>query len=236
MDIVTAYAAAVTLYGNAQRSGVITNLTIAEFGMRQDETEGFVVIPCVHHKTGSQGLAQLVVPQECEDMLEYYYNTIRIKIKPAEDGHQGRFFLTYTGQEYTQVYRRIKEALSTGDLCPPQPSHYRILISSEARRHLNEQKQRNVIKHLSHSVQTSQKYYEFMNTTDATEAHGTIRMLSLQRRWSKEDIAKLISQWPLAGKAPLIRDCRVFIKDNNITRTPKDIVYKWQQLAATQLQ
>ena len=188
MDIITAYAAALTLYGNAQRSEVITNLTVAEFSMRQDEKEGFVVIPCVHHKTGSQGLAQLVVTEDCEHMLEYYYNTIKIKIKPAQDIYQGRFFLTFNGQEYTQVYRRIKGALSTRDLCPPQPSHYCILISSEARRHLNEQKQRNVVKHLSHSMQTSHRYYEFMDTTDATKAHGTIRMPSLQRRWSREDI------------------------------------------------
>ena len=40
VDIITAYAAALTLYGNAQRSGIITNLTVAEFGMQQDEKEG----------------------------------------------------------------------------------------------------------------------------------------------------------------------------------------------------
>ena len=168
------------------------------------------MIPCVHHKTGSQGLAKLVVTEDCEDMLEYYYNTIRLKIRPAQDSLQSHFFLAFNGQEYTQVYRHIKEALSTRDLCPPPPSQYRILISSKARRHLNEQKQRNVVKHLSHSMQTSQKYYEFMDTTNATEAHSTIRMLLLQRRWSREDIVELISKWPLAGNTPLIRDCRVF--------------------------
>ena len=138
-------------------------------------------------------------------MLEYYYNTIRIKIKPAQDSYQGCFFLTFNGQEYTQVYGCIQEALSTRDLCRPQTSHYRILISSEARRHLNEQKQRNVVKHLSHTMQTSQRYYEFMDTTDATKAHGTIHTLSLQRRWSREDIVKLISKWLLAGNILLIQ-------------------------------
>ena len=44
MDIITAYAAAVT----GQRSGVMTNLAIAEFNMREEgEQPGFVVIPCV---------------------------------------------------------------------------------------------------------------------------------------------------------------------------------------------
>jgi len=30
---------AITLYGNGQRSGVITNLTISEFEMREEEEE-----------------------------------------------------------------------------------------------------------------------------------------------------------------------------------------------------
>ena len=69
VDIITAYGTAVTVYGNGQRSGVITNLAIAEFNMREEgEQPSLVVIPCVHHKTSSQGLAQLVIS---EDMLTY---------------------------------------------------------------------------------------------------------------------------------------------------------------------
>ena len=89
------------------------------------------------------------------------------------------------------MYRRIKEALSIGDLCPPQPLEVNtgyLAISSEARRHLYEQKRRNMVKHLSHSMQTSKRYYEVMNVIDATEAH---HRLSLNKRWSQDDIVKL---------------------------------------------
>ena len=56
IDTVTAYAAAVMLYGN---DGMISNLTISEFELREEEENDKVVIPCVHHKTASQGMAQL---------------------------------------------------------------------------------------------------------------------------------------------------------------------------------
>ena len=75
MDTCTAYTAAVTLYGNGQRSGVITNLRISEFDLRQEEDENLVVIPCVHHKTGAQAMAQLAITTDIEDILIYYFNT-----------------------------------------------------------------------------------------------------------------------------------------------------------------
>ena len=49
-------------------------------------------------------------------------------------------FLTSGGYQYDQVYRRIKKALSTHTMEPPQLGLYRVLISSEARRHLDELK------------------------------------------------------------------------------------------------
>ena len=54
-DTVTAYAAALTLYRNGQRSGVISNLTTSEFELREEQEDETVVIPCIHHKTASQG-------------------------------------------------------------------------------------------------------------------------------------------------------------------------------------
>ena len=63
VDIITAYAAALVLYGNGQRSGVVTNLRIEEFMKRQpcDNDTDEVIIPCLNHKTGPQGIARLVV-------------------------------------------------------------------------------------------------------------------------------------------------------------------------------
>ena len=185
MDTVTAYAAAVTLYGNGQRSGVISNLTISEFELREEEENDMVVIPCVHHKTASQGMAQLAVTTNIEEVLLFYHNKIRTNIVPAEEEHKDKFFLTFYGGMYTQVYRRLREGLSVGNMDPPVPSKYRVLVSSDARRYLLEHDRSNVVKHLSHSMRTSELYYEHMNTKDATDAHASIQRLSMKRKWSK---------------------------------------------------
>ena len=62
--------AAVTLYGNGKRSGVITNLRISEFYLRHEEDDNMVVMPCVHHKTNAQGMAQLAAATNIEEVLE----------------------------------------------------------------------------------------------------------------------------------------------------------------------
>ena len=230
VDTATAYAAAVTLYGNGQRSGAITNLTIAEFEMREEGDNELVVIPCVHHKTGAQGLAQLVITQDIEDVLVYYHQNIRQKIVPAEDSCQNNFFLCFNGSLYTQVYRRITEALAIGTFRPPPPSHYRVLISTDAKRNLDDSSRRNVVKHLSHSMKTSEIFYEFLSSSDATEAHRSILNLSNSRRWSQDEIKQLTSRWPLTGKSPSFRDCRQLIEEG-LNRTVKQIIYKWNFLA-----
>ena len=119
------------MYGNGQRSGAITNLTIAEFEMREetykDECGDMVVIPCVHHKTATQGLAYLVISEDTDDLLQYYFDNIRVKLTPVASC-KDFLFLTRGGEEYDQVYRHIKESLGTDSMVPSQPGLYRILI------------------------------------------------------------------------------------------------------------
>jgi len=231
VSIITAYAAATIVYGNGQRSGVINNLTIEEYTLREEGENDMIVIPCIHHKTAKQGPALLAITEEAEEMLDYYYNNIRNQLKPSE-GNEEYFFLKHNGTEYDQVYRRIKEALSTPTMTPPQPGLYRILISSEARRHLDEFKRRQIIKHLSHSASTSEKYYEFENVTDASQAHATINALSEMRRWKKDEILLIEQEWPLSADPPTLKECREFVKGSNSTRKPKELLRKWHQLAA----
>ena len=48
--------------------------------------------------------------------------------------------------------------LSIGNLKPPRPKDYRVVVATDAA------DLRRVAKHLSHSSETSRKYYEFTNT------------------------------------------------------------------------
>lgn len=189
-----------------------------------------VVIPCVHHKTGAQGLAYLAISEDIDDMLQYYVENIRQHITPTEDCGQ-YLFLTRSGGQYDQVYRRIKTSLQTSSMAPPQPGMYRILISTEARRHLDEFNRRKTVKHLSHCAQTSETFYEFMNTRDAADAHVNITALSDMRRWKPTETELVTSRWPLSGDPPNSKEVNNFLKENpNVKRTAKEIVAKWEHL------
>ena len=110
--------------------------------------------------------------------------------------------------------------MSTHTMEPPQTGLYRVLISSEARQHLDELKRRNTVKHLSHSANISETYYEFMNTADATEAHANIRALSVMRRWTRKEVSWITSQWPLSAEPPTMTAIQNVLKqDKDITRT-----------------
>ena len=188
-----------------------------------------VLIPCVHHKTAAQGMAQLAVTTIVEEVLLFYYDKIRTKIE-AEDEHKDKFFVTFSGGVYTQVYRKLKDGLSVGNIVPPVPSKYRVLVSSDARRYLLENDKSNVVKHLSHSMRTSELYYEHMNNKDAADAHASIYKLSLKRKWSKSEMTQITDRWPLSGRPPLVTECKECIQKWGIERSAKDIVNKWHQL------
>jgi len=166
IDVITAYAAAATAYGNGQRYGAITNLTIAEFEMREETYKD----ECVNTMCPSQNCNTRTGLPEDTDLLQYYYDNIRVKLTPVASC-QDFLFLIWGGEQYDQVYRHIKESLGTDSMVPPQPGLYRILISTEARHHLDEMKRRKTVKNLSHSTHTSEMYYEYLNADDATEAH-----------------------------------------------------------------
>ena len=183
VKLLTAFAAAVLVYGNCQRSGVVQNLTIKEFDQRQAADHEKLIVSCINHKTGPQGRAQLVITKQAEHIILMYKQLIREHIQPAT-GYETLLFLTPTGKQYTQVYRKIKEAARINGLehfIPPPPKMYRIVVSTEAARSLNDCNLRKVARHLSHSETTSRQYYEFSNTSDATEAHETIQELARQR-------------------------------------------------------
>ena len=183
VKLLTAFAAALLIYRNCQRSGVVQNLRVDEFERRQAANKDKLVVSCINHKTGPQGRAQLLITNQAEHIILMYQQLIREHLVPAP-GCDDLLFLTSNGKKYTQVYRKIKEAAVINGLkefIPPPPKMYRTVVSTEAARNLNDCNLRMVARHLSHSENTSRQYYEFSNTSDATEAHDTIQELAKQR-------------------------------------------------------
>lgn len=154
-------------------------------------------------------------------MVEYYY--------PRAFTHANRFFLTSTGGLYTQVYRRINKSLSVGKLKPPRPKDYRTVVATDAARELNDADLRQVAKHLSYSTETSHKFYEFTNESDALWAHDIIRKLS-EKRWTKEYTRALLHEWPITQNLPSMAVCRDISQRHKMERSAKQILDKWRQL------
>ena len=87
-----------------------------------------VVIPCVNHKTGPQGIARHVATIEDEEILVHYDTLVRTRLTP-KPGCENLFFLTHLGSKYTQVHRKITESINANDVniaIPPPPSVFRI--------------------------------------------------------------------------------------------------------------
>ena len=60
--------------------------------MREEGDNDLIVIPCLHHKTAAQKLALLVITEDVEDILQYYFDTIRSTITPEDPSLRHNFF------------------------------------------------------------------------------------------------------------------------------------------------
>ena len=77
-----------------------------------------------------------------------------------------------------------------------------------------------MVKQLSHSMQTSELYYEQMNSRDATDAHTTtLRLL-------KTEITQLNDHWPLSGSPLVLKECKEHIEQFGMARTAKEVYHK----------
>ena len=128
----------------------------------QKNTLNKVVIPCVHHKTGPKGRAKLVIDNEPDFsyLLDYKF-LMRDHLIPNANCHH-LFFLTHTGAKYTQVYRKLLEAIKLNDTSvntPPPPNAHRVKVTTDIARTIKcDLTRRKVNKHLCHSDYTSEKF------------------------------------------------------------------------------
>ena len=147
------------------------------------------------------------------EVENFWFITITKKVKPKQFINANRFYLTYHGLLYTQVYRKINNTLSVGKLKLPRLKDYRIVVATDAARELNDADLRQVAKHLNHSSEVSRMYYEFNDATDALIAHQTLSGLSKQRKWSKAQTMVLLEEWPLTKRPPGLAGVERHLRD-----------------------
>ena len=125
------------------------NLTIDEFINRTEGEEDKKVITCHEHKTGLQGVVDLVITKDNDDLPKNIHQHI-----PSNDDTNHLFFLTSNGRRYTQVYHKLKDAVATTSKANPtlpKQSKYRVVVRTNASKDLPDHMLRNVTKHMSHS-------------------------------------------------------------------------------------
>ena len=100
---------------------------------RIENKKSMVVMTCMQHKTSAQGPTHLVFNKTTDQLLCKYYSLVCQRIQPKERANH-LLFLTANGSRYSQVYRKLQEAIAvnnTKDIELPRPSQYRKVVRTD---------------------------------------------------------------------------------------------------------
>lgn len=181
-DIVISFLAANLIFLNAQRPGVVQNMTIAEFMNRKTISTNKVLIKVFQHKTiAARGPANVVISETIENLMLQYHRGIRSNIipKPAVKDH---FFLTRAGSEFRKITETIQKVAKKFKIPMPTPCLHRKVIATAGQSTLDDRDMRSLTSHMAHSAATSARFYQFpgVEPMKAASMHDTIQKLSNQ--------------------------------------------------------
>ncbi|XP_065919567.1 uncharacterized protein [Dysidea avara] len=222
--LVIGYLAANLIYDNGQRPGVIQYMEINEY-LERRSIDGHEITLVCKHKTGIQrGPAKVVVSnQMIISLLQAYYENIRMKLEAVNQQMTKRFFLLPSGNEFRKVYELMNAIALEFNISLPTPTSHRKLISTDASEHLSAEEMALLHKYMSHSSQTSDKYYQKTTFTAAIKSHKNIEVLSQKRRGftAKQD-KDLLMEWPNTNTPPL-SVCRLIATKYRISKDAQQI-------------
>ena len=231
-NLILAYLSAILIYNNAQRPGIVENMTIDEFMDRQKVGEKKVLIRVFKHKTSITGPANVIINCNTERLMLLYLQKFRANLTPITNKLNNRLFLTYTGNSFRKIYETIKATAET--FCHiemPTPSVYRKLISTTGFSELDERDMRSLNKHMSHSYDTSKRYYQLPPAEKSVVAHNTISKLKKKAFFTKQEDDPLLKEWPLSNTdTPSLRLCEKIASKYNMNKTKKQLQDRWKTM------
>ena len=186
---IISFLAANLIYPNAQRPGIVRNLTVNEFLDRQVIDHDKILIKVFQHKTiAARGPASIVISKTIDNLLSKYYNGVRKSITP-KPSMENRFFLT-TGNEFRKITETIQAIAQKFYLPMPTPCLHRKVIATAGQSSLDDTDMRSLSNHMTHSAATSARFYQFPGAepTKAANMYDTIQRLSGQNKPSKDTI------------------------------------------------
>ena len=189
-NIIISFLAANLIYPNAQRPGIVKNLTVSEFFDRKMIDRDKILIKVFQHKTiAAHGPASIIISKAIDNLLSQYHNGVRKGITP-KPSMENRFFLTSSGNEFRKITETIQHVAKQFDLPMPTPCLFRKVIATAGQSSLDDQAMRSLSNHMSHSATTSARFYQFPGTKPAKTAniYDTIQKLSNQSKSSMRTI------------------------------------------------
>ena len=176
--LILAYISAHIIYRNAQRPGMVQYMKMKEYENKEENTEGKYIIAVLHHKTSSSsGSAEIVITKEIDKIIERYLDGIRIHVIVQRESLRDRFFLTYTGNEFTKISETMKQVANMYGYALPTATINRKVMAIAAREQLTQQQAQAVHSHMSHAPETSMRSYQFPSMEDSVDTQHTIQQL-----------------------------------------------------------
>lgn len=179
-NTVISFLAANLIYANAQRPGIVKNMTTYEFNDRTKIADNKVLIKVFEHKTiAARGPANVVIATTIENLMVKYHQGIRMDIIPQQ-GMENRFFLSHSGNEFRKITETIQKIAKKFDLPMPSACLHRKVIATAGHKHLDDQDMRSLSSHMAHSAATSARFYQFPGAepNQAASMYDTIQQLS----------------------------------------------------------
>jgi len=230
--LILAYIAANIIYFNAQRPGVVQNMTIDEYNDKTEDSKGKYLVNVLHHKTSSSsGPAEIIIEKEVDVVIESYLHNIRQHITPKSERLSDRLFLTHTGNEYVKISENIKEIANAYGYDAPTATLNRKVFATSAREHLTRQEALAIHSHMSHAPETSMRSYQYPDLKDSTETYDKIKWLQSKKYFSEDEDCVILKEWLLTNKTtPSLKLCRQIARKHDLIRTAKQVQDRWKTL------
>jgi len=229
--LIISYIAAAIVFSNAQRPGVIRNMTIQEFHQRLN-LNSKILIQVINHKTASSmGPANIVITPGQEQMMMQYLQTIRWKVIPQKDEFANLFFLTNTGNEFRKISETIQNIGQDFDIIIPSAGLHRKVIATEAHASVDDSTMRKLNTHMTHSTATSSLYYQFPSQREAVKVYGTIQDLRKRRYFTSEEDQWILKEYPVQNDStPTLEMCQLLVNKYSMDRSAKNVQDRWRTL------
>ena len=231
---VLAYLAAILIYKNSQRPGVVENMTIHEFQQRRDQGDGRVLIRVLKHKTSaSTGPANIIINKNCEEVMCQYHDLIRSNIPAQNVASSKLLFLTSNGSSFKKISETIQKVAAAYSISVPTASLHRKVTKTTAHcDEITEGKMRALSRHMSHSDATSSKFYQLPAAKTAVDIYNTIKQLSKKKFFTPQEDTIVTKEWPIEKAAtPSLELCRRISERHNMQRTAKQLQDRWLTLS-----